>query len=242
MQKNIIKYVLRDNVKGLLIMFSIIIVIIGGGGVAMTVNDKLLINANGWELTAIIYMFCSVLASADEYTRYFTQNGFSRKTIFENFIVSYTILAFALMVFTQIACAVSALIYGSAESATFAEYLYLGTGSVNLFNVGIWLWLLLILSACLGYAIGAFYAAANKAAKIAVSVSVPVFFTIALPIMDTVLFQSKVFSFIYKGFSLLLGFYQGSYYIWLSAGSLLILSGIILSIVYPAFIRRRNFS
>lgn len=242
-QKKIIEYIFRDNIKGIMFMNAITLVVIGLGGFLLYINGESAGSVSGLEITVVIYLFVAMLAASNEYTKLFTQNGFSRKTIFENLVISTGMIALVLTGFTQVIDLLGEWIFdnGRYKYQTLTENIY-GIQGRNIFAGAIWLFAFLILVGIIGYGISAFYACASKQVKIIVSISVPVFLMIIFPLLDVFMFRGKTYAVLSKVVAFLFGFTAEGGNIWLAVGNFFIFGVILLVIIYPSFISRRKFN
>ncbi|HCX77786.1 MAG TPA: hypothetical protein DG577_00075 [Firmicutes bacterium] len=205
-----IKYQLTEVKKPLLIYYSIICLIISMNiFITFYVNN---IGVNAIEASSMIFIFVVGLNSFKETFRMFLQNSRSRKTQFTSFMLSILPIS-ALMALIDTTIGSSAHSLSSYQSLFRQLYAlrYLGNSSDLQVNVEGFLWSMLVYAAfaMVGYFITTLYYRMNKGQKLFVSIGVPVFLLILLPIVDETFTNGKMFPKVVDFFLLMSGVKNG---------------------------------
>lgn len=181
--KSIVKYYLYE-IKSSIIGFYIIMLL---GCIATYVGYKLSggeLYSNGIELATIIFLFVLGLNLFRSQFNFLIQNGVTRKANFIGFLVSTLVV----VLFATIDSFISVIMHNLIGYESLYHMLYAGSSQGYGFMYIIKSILLLTAMYGVFYMIGYFittlYYAMNKVMKIIVSVSVPAFFIIGLPIID----------------------------------------------------------
>lgn len=205
-----IKYQLTEVKKPLLIYYSIICLVIAMNiFITFYVNN---IGVNAIEASSMIFIFVVGLNSFKETFRMFLQNSRSRKTQFTSFMLSILPIS-ALMALIDTAIGSSAHSLSSYQSLFRQLYAlrYLGNSSDLQVNIEGFLWSMLVYAAfaMVGYFITTLYYRMNKGQKLFVSIGVPVFLLILLPIVDETFTSGKMFPKVVDFFLLMSGVKNG---------------------------------
>lgn len=159
----------------------------------------------GFDMASMIFLFVVGLNAYKQTFHMFSANGISRKTMFTSFVVTAAILCAGM----ALVDGVNALIVRQFVNYESALLQIIGTNAGNgagliavetLYNFFGYL-------ACvmLGYFITTAFYRMNKPLKLAISIGVPVFFFILLPIIDAQLFSGEI----YKAIGTMLAFCSG---------------------------------
>ncbi len=177
-------------------------------------NINLDMRFGGIDASSMIFLFVVGLNAYKSTFHMFCSNGISRKTLFVSFAAAAAILcAGVALIDTFNSLILSQLIeYQPAWTLAFeARYASSGTlmyaeGFLNMFFKNL---------ACimLGYFITTAFYRMNKPLKLAVSIGVPVFFFILLPIIDAQLFSGEIFRFFASVAAFCSGRLSGSPYV-----------------------------
>jgi hypothetical protein len=171
------------------------------------------------EFASVIFLFIVGLTSFKDPFRMLIQNGVSRKMMFQSLIQSFVFICVVMALIDKIIALLSQFVASLNEELFFIgmfEQLYgqryLGASTDFqmsfeglLFNICFYLMFVMV-----GYFISVSYYRMNKGAKVAVSVGVPVFFFVALPIIDASLTNGVISGAIYKLILFVFGFSNGS--------------------------------
>ena len=242
MQKSIIKYIVHDF-KTSIITFIVVIVaiLIFAGTMVFTANE---VSFNGVGFACMIFMFVAALSTLPMGIRYMNQSGFSRKTAYKNYVVSFALISFGISLVIQVLLLLTSFaIPKSVNVNVGSEYNLLFGGTVaNSFipSVG-WLFFAVFFLSSVGFFISMLYQKMDKTTKIGVSCGVPIFFAIVFPLIDVGLFGGVIYKAFFKAFMFICGFYDGNAYPLLSMGMFLAISIIIYAITYFWLVRKLNF-
>lgn len=178
-------YRIWDNRKALLIFYGAMYAVMLTSILAMSLSP-LEITMGGLESASMIFIFIIGLIFAESF-KMLLQNGCSRKTIFLSFV--YSIIAIAtLMALVDSVNGLLMKLVTDYESGFFQLYRvrYQSYGqALQVFEGLLWNVTAYVMLAMVGLFITSLYYRMNKLLKVLVSVGVPAFFIIALPIIDT---------------------------------------------------------
>jgi len=231
-----VKYRLWENRKALIIFYLIIYLVMIASIIAVSsVNE--VITLNGLEFASMIFIFIVGLEFSEPF-QMLLQNGCSRKTIFLSFV--YSIIPIA---------TVMALIDGLngilMNQFTNYENMFLqfygprfteAVGVMQFIEGFLWSLTAYTMVAIIGLFITALYYRMNKQMKWIVSIGVPAFFMIVLPLIDTSFFNGAIIEGIGKVLDFAWG-YQNGYNPYFSMISCILFSVIFGSLAY-SLIRR----
>ncbi len=201
--KNAILYRIYDNRKALIIFYiaivSILLLVYVPSMITNTKNHSSSGRVEGMEMASIIFLFVLGLNSFKESFRMFMQNGMSRRTILKSFLFSAVIISFSMAVIDRIINIVFRVLFASLGSI---NYISLFQRVPGIPSKGLLFFLSTILlsffayaaAMMLGYFITTMYYRMNKSLKLIVSIGVPGFLFMLLPIIDYSLFKGAIFS------------------------------------------------
>ncbi len=185
-------------------------------GVSLLAFRRVDINVHfgGFDAASMIFLFVVGLNSYKSTFHMFAANGISRKTMFTSFVVTAGILCAGMVLIDSLnALIVSQFLnYEPILVQDFASR-YIGSGSL-MYGEGI-LYMFCSYLSCimLGYFITTAYYRMNKPLKLTISIGVPVFFFIILPIVDAQLFSGEIFRFLGTVIAFCSGRLSGSPYV-----------------------------
>lgn len=186
--KSAIKYQLYDSSIAILIYYCVVfllyvasliminIVFVGGEG-----------NVGGLDMAGLIFLFVVGLNSHRESSKMFLQNGVPRMTQFKAILVGIVVISVVMAVVDNVLGGIFSLFHPYRSMLLEIHksgYPMIFNRFVMGFNTMIWHILIYILAMMTGLSITTLYARMNKGGKIAVSISVPVFFLIIVPILS----------------------------------------------------------
>lgn len=221
----LIRYQWKDARGSLLIFylitFTVIIFLTATTGVTLTLNGTSIGSSNsqdavaavtGVETATAIFLLVVGICSFGEYFHMFLQNGVTRRQTLRSMLLFQIILSGGLAVLDSVIAFVIKII-----TTQFSEGLFIDlfttiyenhTDSnpivINILEKLLFLFLLYLTVLSIGHTIAMFYYRASKAWIIGVSVGVPVFFIIILPLIDQFIYPvsyhlQKFFGFIFSG-------------------------------------------
>lgn len=240
MQKSIIKYMFSD-MKNSIIVFTLVIVGILTIGCVMSFADSQ-VSFNGIGFAAMIFMFVAALSTLPMGIRYMNQSGFSRKTAYANYMVSFSLAALLVSILVQVLMFITNLITSNGlYIETEYNLLYGGTVINTFFQSIIWLFFAMIAITSMGFFISMLYQKMERNTKICVSCGFPIFFMLVLPLIDMALFSGSIYKAIMKAFMFILGFHNGEAYPLLGMGMLALISIAFYFLTYVFLVRKLNF-
>jgi hypothetical protein len=180
-------YRLSDNSKALLIFYFVIFAVM----LSFILRTTLFTSSNygtlgGLDASSMIFIFVVSLIFAESF-KMLQQNGCSRKTIFLSFVYSTIILAVVMAVVDSLTAMLMDIITSNYESGFFQIYQarYQSMRSAQHFFEGLlWYVTAYVMMGAIGFFITNLYYRMGKLLKVLVSVGVPVFFVIILPILS----------------------------------------------------------
>lgn len=187
-----LKYFLSDIKKALLIYYSIIYVIL-----IATVILQLIFKPKGSgymggiEMSSVVFIFVVGLNSFKGNFKMLLANGVSRNTMFKSVLTGIAPLAgFMALVDSINGAIVSSIINYKPMFMQLYHARYAGmppefsTQLLSMAEGFLWMFFTYAAMAMLGFLITTLYYRMNKAVKLAVSIGVPVFLFVVLPILD----------------------------------------------------------
>lgn len=212
-----IRYQLYDNKRPIAIFYTIafvtslimILLVYFPNNPVVTVKGRM----GGLEVATTIFLFVAGMNSFRENFRMFVQNGVSRRTLFIGRLITVSIISLGMamidnviaVLFRKIIPANDRMVYKSTIEIMYGSRYESHSSGALMFVEGILIMFCLYVAvSMMGYFITTLYHRMNKAAKIAVSVGIPVGLFTVLPIVDSLVFNgaiSRAFeSFIYFAF------------------------------------------
>lgn len=200
-----VKYQLHEY-KVPVVIFYTITLLICAVALAATMpaggSDTVRVRFGGLEFATIIFLFFAGLNSFRDVFRLFMQNSISRKTLFTGRLICAVVTGCVMTLLdtviniagnvitstvgsTLVYQSFFELVYGLADNDQTASFLFIAESL--LFTLASYL-----AASMFGYFITVLYYRLNKGGKIAVSVSIPVFLFVALPLLDTYVINSTI--------------------------------------------------
>ncbi len=202
----LLRYQIHDFKKSIIIfygvIFAIFILSFFSGQILLNINtNNSASTINGTEISTAIFLFVCGICSFGESFHMFLQNGVTRKASLKGMILFQVVVSALLSVVDSLLYLLCKGIFTkSITSSSLFDVIYFGqkaevSSIAFFFEQLLFFFLFDLFLFSLGHLIATIYYRMSKPMKIAISVGVPVFFTIVLPILDLVLFKQKVSSF-----------------------------------------------
>lgn len=171
-------------------------------------------NMSGIEISSMVFLFVAGLNSFKESFKMFLQNGVSRKTQFVSFILNTFPVAALMALIDSINGTVVTMLTGNTYRTVFIQFYsqrYHGTvlGASQFIDGFFWSLSAYLMFVLIGYFLTILYYRLNKALKLTVSIGVPVFFLIVLPIIDSNFTSGRIFKFIKDTMAFAWGYKNG---------------------------------
>ncbi len=206
-----------SSMKWPVIIFYIVIytlIILIAAPQILWMRDGAVGSIGGMDLTTMIFLFVVGLNSFKSAFHMFSANGISRKTMFVSLVVASGILCAGMALIDSI----NDIVFNQfLEYQNLTERLFVARYSgadFMLFGEGfLWKFFTYSVSLIFGYFISTAYYRMNKPLKLIVSVGVPAFLLIILPLADTMLFSGEISKAIGTFISFCLGLSTGSPYV-----------------------------
>lgn len=213
------KYQINDYKKSIKIYYLVIMLII----VFFTVLDKVWGNEgngsyNGFETSAIIFLFICGLNSFKGTFFMMLQNGVSRKSMFIGNSLSILTVGMVMAVLDRVISVSANLIskvIGGLAYVGFYDLAY-SNRSAELNSIVFQLEAILITciiyttATVVGYFVTILYYRMNTALKVIVSIGVPASILFIIPLIDSMIFDGKIIAFTGKFFSFIFGGPEGN--------------------------------
>ncbi len=229
--KQTVAFNLRNLKKPVIIFY--IIVFTSFSLVALWNNlstDNSYITFGGLELTTCITLFVFGLSLFRSELFICLQNGISRKTALLGYLISSSIMA-VIMGF------IDAVFYSTFNGNGFSSSLFiqlyaqLDYNKLSLLFVSFaWNVFLYLCLTLFGYFLAVLYYRMNKSLKLIVSIGVPIFIIVVLPILDELVVNYAIRDFLKRFIRIMVGTYGGSIQPWNW-----MLSNLFLSILFTFF-------
>ncbi len=192
------------------------------------------VSISGIEMSAIIVFFVMGLNSFTETFKMFLQNSISRNTFFKSFVIVAICAGIGVGFINTL---LNLLLSGVERYNTIFQLIY-GSRYINssnslayYFEEFLWSSLIYISVLILGFLIAALYYRLNKLLKYIISIGVPVFFLLVLPVLDVTLADGNIHKSIFASIVYAFGITNGfnPYY---AITTFMILSVILWGISY----------
>ncbi len=211
-----LKYQL-SGIKWPVIIFYIVIYslfILMGISLLLFRRFDMRVTFGGFDVASMIFLFVVGLNAYKSTFHMFSANGISRKTMFTSFVFVAAILCAGMALIDSLNTLIirQFINYETTMVQEFASR-YIGSGSM-LYGEGIIYMFCSYLSCImLGYFITTAYYRMNKPLKLSISIGVPVFFFILLPVIDAQLFSGEIYKLIGTVIAFCSGRLSGSPYV-----------------------------
>lgn len=247
--KPILKYQLRDYRNTILIMYLCVYVFAAFIGITNTTVHGLSIRGksareglNGLELASMVTLFVIGLNSFKPLFKFFSGNGVSRRTLLRGLLSGMGVIAAAMALIDTLNAFLFShtLNYHSIFQMIYFDTVNRQPSNLFLMSVQQFLWLFVAYSwiILVGFFISLLYYHMNKSAKIAVSVSVPIFLFYVLPILDVFLLKGVLSKALLDFASFVWGLSNG-YNPYIGMASMLVFAAIHTVIVW-LLVRKAN--
>lgn len=183
--KAALKYQLNEYKKPVIIYYIVILALFITGFTLTTIFPGGSNVMAGLEGASVIFLFVVGLNSFKDSSKMLLQNGVSRRTQFKAIVLGIIVVSLTMLVIDTLVQLLSVLVlpYANSFTGVFVEaYFNKGTFSASL-NPVLWQFGGYMLAAFIGLGITTLYVRLRKGWKIAVSISVPVFFFIVVPVL-----------------------------------------------------------
>jgi len=182
--KSSVRYQLY-SIKPAVIIFYIVIAMISLASIAL---DFVLKDSNstfgGLAASSIIFLFVVGICSFYDEFKMFSQNGISRNELWKSFLVASVIIAAIMSAIDLLLLLVLSLIINAESLVMMLSSAYISNGILQAINTYFLQVLFYTLVLSIGYLVRLIYYRMNKFGVITVSVVVPVFIFVALPILS----------------------------------------------------------
>lgn len=212
--KTALKYQLFEYKKSVIIFYIIVLLVTTLFTSITYVGDNGTFTSNsGIVLSSMIFLFVAGLNSFKETFGMMMQNGISRKVMFVSRLISMAVIS-TVMALINFVLEILLSNFASTDKVivtSLYEDIAHNLGAKPNAFIGIIITIILHLSVMtLGYLITIGYYRMNTAAKMAVSVGVPVGLLFILPLLDVTVFGGRVASAIGRIFNKAMGFGSGT--------------------------------
>lgn len=215
--KAALKYQIHGMIRPVIIFYIVIyaILILAGIQQAVLTYEGVTVESNGIEMASAVFMFIVGLNSFKSTFHLFLANGVSRITMFESFLGAILPTAAVMALIDNINNLILSSV-GNFNSMFYHSY-HVHYGSISSFGAKmqvfldgfIWMTILYIAVAMIGFLITTLYYRMGRSLKLIVSVGVPVFFLIVLPYIDSYVLNGAIFETLGKIFYKAMGFADG---------------------------------
>ncbi len=206
--KSVVKYNISETKNSILIFYGIMAaLLIVFSVISTTVTSGGYSNNSGGEVASAIFLFVVGLNSFKQNFLFLSTNGVTRKTCFYGFVISSLIIATGMAVIDTTYGTILGLSpnYSSLFTQLYNEWAAEASKPLSILISFVWNAVLYLFTMCLGYFITTLYYRMSKGLKITVSVGIPVFFTIVLPIIDSEVTNGRITKWIGTLFVYLMG-------------------------------------
>lgn len=231
------RYQLTEFKNSVLVYYLVVVLVVLFFGVTVSfADDSQFHSSGGIEMSTVIFLFVVGLNSFKETFLMLLQNGISRKTMFFGKLSAAAILCTVMMVIDRVLVSIIIGIIGENKSfrisGLYEEFFYKRMKELDFLQrnlEGILFTLCFyILAFSFGYFITTAYYRMNKAAKIAVSVGLPVSIFFVLPVVDSTITNGRISRFIAYMFGTVLGLKRDQPYNFMISG--MIAAGLFLGL------------
>lgn len=195
-----------DEFKKVVLIYYLVVAIVYGFLLLATTDSGFIftnidsqgttrVSISGIEMSAIIFLFVLGLNSFTEPFKMFLQNSLSRKTIFTSFVLVATCAGIGIGFINSI---INLLLSGVERYGTIFQLIYGSryADSPNslayYFEEFLWSSLIYISVLIIGFLLAALYYRLNRLLKYIISIGVPVFFLVGLPVLDVTLANGNI--------------------------------------------------
>lgn len=240
--KKMINYKLYTSKKALYVFYFVIFCIYAFTAIiSLFSNDSG--EASGVEISSVIFIFILGLNFFKQDFFMGLQNGVSRKSFMISNMVALSAIAALMTVVDTLFSLVSPIFINTVTifEQIYGDSRYIDSSLIEkTFHYIVWTFFLYLLAAIVGLFVTTAYYRMSKPLKTAVSIGVPVFFFILLPIFDMLLPQLKIMYNLSKAIAFCLGISNGfnPYYAVVSCFiATLILSGLTYLLTRRAVVK-----
>ncbi len=224
--KSVIKYNFSNLKNGVLIFYLVILAVIMllGSSINFKSSSNVNISSGGIEIASFIFLFVVGLNSFKEDFLFLSVNNVPRKLQFKAFLITSLSVSFLMAAIDTTYSNIlgSFFTYKPVFIQIYEKWTVQTSTPLVIISAFIWSTVLYLAAYLVGYLITNLYYYMNRTAKIIVSIGVPVWFTILLPIIDSSITKGKIMNFIGDVF-LLLGGLRGTINPYIAVLSLLLI-------------------
>ncbi|EMS74217.1 hypothetical protein [Ruminiclostridium cellobioparum] len=197
--KSVVKYYLSDIKTSVMIFYIIMAVGVSMIGIIVNVSaGEGESYSGGGEMAAMIFLFIAGLNSFKQNFLFLSINSIPRKLQFKGFLLAALTVCGAMAAIDTAYSNIFSMFfdYRSTFLQIYGSWAAVTSGAVVILVTFLWD-ITIYLSAYIGgYLITSLYYRMSKLTKIAVSIGVPVWFTIVLPIIDATVTEGRIFKYI----------------------------------------------
>ena len=193
-----LKYYLY-SIKPAVIIFYIVMAVLSAASIILNfVLKDSTSSFGGLAASSMIFLFVVGICSFYEEFRMFSQNGITRNQLWKSFLIAGVIVAAIMSAIDLILLLVLSSIINAESLIMMLSLNYIDNALLNVINTYFLQVLFYTLALSIGYLIRLIYYRMNKFGVIAVSVGVPVFFFMVLPILSTYYNLKPIFGAIFS--------------------------------------------
>jgi len=168
----------------------------------------------GMDMSSMIFLFIMGLNSFKSTFHMFSANGISRKTMFLSFLITTGIVCSGMAIIDSInAIIINEFVAYDPVLVQMFESRYNGIGLMTYGEGFLWMFFAYTASMMFGFFLTTAYYRMNRPLKLIISIGVPVFLFIILPILDAQLFYGEIFKAIGTFIAFCTGQLSGSPYV-----------------------------
>jgi len=212
--KAAVKYRLWDTKRPLLIFYSIIYTIMAASIIAVTNLGDHVLSFSGFEFASMIFIFVLELNSFKEPFLMFLQNGLSRKTLFQSFVISIVPVSGLLAVIDSLnGLVMNEFMNYESIFLQFYNIRYsscLGNvGLAQFFEGMLWYLTAYAMLAMVGLFITTLNYRMNRKQRLLFFIGVPVLFVYVIPLVDRTITNGAIYRGIGEFFAFAWGYTNG---------------------------------
>ncbi|MBN2879619.1 MAG: hypothetical protein JXN65_08315 [Clostridia bacterium] len=177
-----------SSIKNAIVVFYIVIVATMGTGVYLTQRIQGVVKFGDISFSSIIFLFVIGIMFFRTPFNMLMQSSMTRKELWKSFIISSLIISAFMSAIDTIMAVVSSFIISDASIVSAISGAYTNNAGLSIINTFFLQLFLYMISFSSGYFIRLIYYRGNNLFRVIISVFVPTFLLIGLPVLETYVF------------------------------------------------------
>ncbi len=206
----LVRFWWKDSIKGITVLYTFIVLSIVTVLLIGALSEDSHILFSGTETTSIIYLLISGIVSYRTLFHICLQNGISRKTMFQSYLIFSLLLSGGMALIERI---IYSLLYGNKLYVSMFDQIYDGlkydSFLLLMLTQMFWYFSMFFFSCMFGYFISALFYHLDRVKRLYVFLGVPVTIVVLIPLFDYFVMKGRITNITVRMLKVMFGVNQG---------------------------------